>query len=288
VLGVVGHAPQWQRTSRLLAGALDEADERGYFIKLVRWNRDEVRPSVERCLELRLDGVIDLVQGGERTAFAQEMQRHLVPVALVNAGLTEQGGICVRLNAMQAALLAVRHLVQLGHRRIALLMPSPDNGDGTDNQASYYAALRECGVVVHEQDMLHDYYDIERTEAVTHQLFADALQKPAGERPTAVICHRDLAALVVIRTLRRCGLDVPRDVSVVGCSDFSMAAVCDPPLTTLRVPYYEMGRALARHLIQSIEEGRSETANLIEQLPAELIVRESTAAAAGSAQAGAG
>jgi DNA-binding LacI/PurR family transcriptional regulator len=282
VLGVVGHAPQWQRTSRLLAGALDEADERGYFIKLVRWNREEMRSTVDRCLALRLDGVIDLIQGSDHSVLAQEMRHCGVPVASVTAASVEQGEICVRLDEMQAARAAANHLVQLGHRRIVLLLGHPDDERSAGSRSPYRTALRECGVAVHQQDVLYDDYNSERTEIVIRELFENVLQQPVGERPTAVICYRDLAALVVMRTLRRCGLQVPHDVSVVGCSDFSMAAVADPPLTTLRVPYYEMGRVLARHLIEAIEGGQSETDNIVEQLPAELVVRESTAVAIGS------
>jgi DNA-binding LacI/PurR family transcriptional regulator len=94
--------------------------------------------------------------------------------------------------------------------------------------------------------------------------------------PTAIVCYRDLTAMSVLRALRSAGVSVPQQVSVVGQGDLSMARVADPALTTIALPYHELGRAVVRHLLRVIDGGENGAASE-EMLPARLVVRESTA-----------
>ena len=104
-------------------------------------------------------------------------------------------------------------------------------------------------------------------------------------RVTALLCYNDLTAIGAIRGLRAMGLDVPRDVSVVGFDDIEMAAHVDPPLTTIRQATEEMGQWALASLCQRIDRGREATAGQVGgtpgatvRLPVMLVRRASTAA----------
>jgi LacI family transcriptional regulator len=98
-----------------------------------------------------------------------------------------------------------------------------------------------------------------------------------ADPPTAILCANDLLALGAIHELRSRELSVPKDVAVVGFNDFEFSAFIDPPLTTLRIPGYEMGLAAAERLINYLDGGadRSEAAHHVD-LPVELILRGSS------------
>jgi DNA-binding LacI/PurR family transcriptional regulator len=99
----------------------------------------------------------------------------------------------------------------------------------------------------------------------------DRLKSP--DRPTGFVFHGDPVAVEMIRRMRDLGCEAPRDFSVVGFDDLPVAVECRPPLTTVRQPVYDMARKAARHLLETIREGR--------ELPKEtvapvLVVRQST------------
>jgi LacI family transcriptional regulator len=161
---------------------------------------------------------------------------------------------------------------------------SPErSGAGALRERGYRDALQRRGLEPWEPMPRSDYYDDAATEAAVRALLAG---RAAGERPTAILCLSDMMGLVVCRTVRRLGLSVPGDVSVVGYDDVPMAQRCDPPLTTLAQPFPEMGRTAARHLLASAarRQGRGIAAPdaaanngcIEELLPARLMVRDST------------
>ena len=101
----------------------------------------------------------------------------------------------------------------------------------------------------------------------------------ADPPPTALLCCGDPAALTVLRCARAAGLSVPRDLSVVGYADFTMAEFADPPLTTIAQPFDELGQAAVRRLLERINgpEEDAFTQTRETYIPTRLIIRESTA-----------
>ena len=211
--------------------------------------------------------VTDELGHEEITALAR-MRLPLVvidPMNLPEPGLTSVGSTNFR-----GGLAAARHLLGLGHRRIALLGGSVGAECSQARLQGFKAALEEAGVacpadyVRHAGDFMYD-----------NALSAapDLLDLP--ERPTAVFATSDELARGVVEAARTRGLSVPHDLSEVGFDDTEIARMASPPLTTVRQPLREMGAVALRTALR-LAAGESIDSDHVE-LATELVVRDSTA-----------
>lgn len=162
---------------------------------------------------------------------------------------------------------AVDHLIHLGHRRIAMLESvDPDQPTLISRRTSaYHSALAEAGIPVDPELIVTNDWGGEQGASSMAQLLS--LKNP----PTAVYAHSDEVALGAIRTLRRVGLRIPQDVSVIGIDDHPLAHLTD--LTTIRQPVYEQGVSAGEMLLSLL---RGDDANLGVTMPTQLIIRSTT------------
>ncbi|MEV4481007.1 LacI family DNA-binding transcriptional regulator [Micromonospora coxensis] len=158
---------------------------------------------------------------------------------------------------------AVRHLITNGRRRIATIAGPQDMVAGIERLAGYRNTIAEAGLP--ERVAYGDF---------TRESGARAMHQLLDEHPDldAVFAASDLMAHAALRTLREAGRRVPQDVAVIGFDDIETAAYTDPPLTTVRQPIVELGRALTRQLLR-MTAGEAIDEALI--LPTELVLRES-------------
>jgi LacI family transcriptional regulator len=165
--------------------------------------------------------------------------------------------------------LAVRHLHELGHRRIATITGLMDKRPGAERLRGYRAELQDLGLGYRDEYVAYGDFYVESG----HRAMASLLE--LDEPPTAVVAASDLMALGAIRAVAEAGLDVPHDVSIVGFDDIQLAGHVNPPLTTLRQDKAGLGMAAGRALMALIdgETGRPGAVTL----PVELVVRGSTA-----------
>lgn len=274
VLGFLACAPEGELTARLLAGALDEAEAQNYFVKVLRLRNNTVNESViERCAESRLAGVMVLYLDPAQLKYLQsEMKNYQIPVAVVDDSFPQSSGIRVISDDVQGCALAVEHLTQLGHRRIAFLSGTADSGCALLREEGFRRAMHSQGLSIPPDYLVRGEWNVEKSEAATLQL----LRSPHG-RPTAIICAGDEWAMIAMRTLGRSGLKVPNEVSVVGFGDIGTAGFWEPPLTTVAQPFAEMGRLAVRRLLERI--ATPDDALCEDILPTKLVVRASTAIA---------
>ncbi|MBI4944613.1 MAG: LacI family DNA-binding transcriptional regulator [Actinobacteria bacterium] len=200
---------------------------------------------------------------------AERRRLELMGVHIVAAGGQSAAYPYVRIDDYVAGRQAMDHLLFLGHRRIAMLEArDPDQPDlDPPRSDAYVEALRENGIEVDpELVVVGDWGGEQGAQGMSRLL---SLRTP----PTAVYAHSDEVALGAVRTIRRAGLDVPRDISVIGIDDHPLAALTD--LTTVRQPAHEQGRRAAEMLIGLLrgDPGVDESVTL----PTELVVRGSTA-----------
>ncbi|WP_433241909.1 LacI family DNA-binding transcriptional regulator [Streptosporangium sp. CA-135522] len=188
------------------------------------------------------------------------LTRRGVPVVCSGRPGVPGGLPYVDMDNIGGAERAVRHLVEQGRRRIATIAGPQDMIAGLDRLAGYRNVLRDS-----------DRRSIIAVGDFTRESGAVAMRQLLADDPglDAVFVANDLMALGALRTLRRAGREVPGDVAVVGFDDIPAAAYAEPPLTTVRQPTVEMGRRLARMLLDTRER-----ASVV--LPTELVVREST------------
>ena len=171
------------------------------------------------------------------------------------------------------ARAAVRHLYELGHRRIATITGMIDSRPGVDRLRGYRRAIQECGLAYRDDFVAYgDFYAESAREAAARLL-------ALPERPTAIFAAADLMAIGAIRAAAEAGLRVPDDVSIVGFDDIQLAPHVNPPLTTLRQDKLGLGAAAGEALVARVA-GETDRPPL-RTLPVELVVRGSTGPPAG-------
>lgn len=180
---------------------------------------------------------------------------------------TADGGVII--DDAAAAHLATRHLINLGHRRIAHISGLALSGVAARRIDGYRRALADGGVEFCPDYIIDGHFRFESGSQAVDRLLD--LAKP----PTAIFCANDSSALGALWQLRRRGVELPHAMSVVGFDDIPSAAVSDPPLTTIRQPRFDLGARASELLIELIE-GRTHRGQTV-TLPHALVVRESTA-----------
>jgi LacI family transcriptional regulator, galactose operon repressor len=164
---------------------------------------------------------------------------------------------------------AVRHLLTLGHRRIAAITGPPGWLATEERRAAYHATLADAGI--RPEPTFEVASDFQVGPAV--QAAATLLDLP--EPPTAIFAFNDSIAFGALRAARDRGLRVPEDLSVVGFDDIEPSILVTPALTTVRQPLGEMGRTAVNVLVRLLERRASEAPHI--ELATRLVVRESTA-----------
>jgi LacI family repressor for deo operon, udp, cdd, tsx, nupC, and nupG len=177
----------------------------------------------------------------------------------------------VEIDNEAAARDAVRHLISLGHRRIAHIAGPPAEPMAVRRRDGYRRAMAEAGLPVPQGYEQAGDYLLQGGRDGCRALLA----RP--DRPTAIFCANDESAFGVIHELRRSGLDVPRDVSVVGFDDIYLSQAIYPPLTTVSQPRAEIGRMAMTVLLDLIAGGEPPKTPVM--MPTTLMLRESTAPA---------
>ena len=166
-----------------------------------------------------------------------------------------------------AAATAVRHLTDLGHRRIVLIHGPARSNDRTRLRI---AGASDAIPDTTELRMMETTLDIHGGSAATEHL----LERPTDQRPTAILCLSDVLAVGVLFALSRRGIAVPDAMSVMGIDGLEWTGLVHPPLTSVALPVAEMGRIAARALIARLDDNAVIEPRL---LPVETIVRGSTA-----------
>jgi LacI family transcriptional regulator len=168
---------------------------------------------------------------------------------------------------------AVRHLMQLGHRRIAILRGPQGNVDARERLKGYRRALREGGA---ETDAALEIRGDFTQESGYGNAGAVLALSP---RPTAVFAANDYMAIGLIRAFSASGVRVPEDIAVAGFDDIELARYVAPPLTTVHVGAYELGERAVRIWFERIGGRKRRGLPLHEVLPTTLVVRGSCGAA---------
>src|SRR5580658_3253748 len=178
------------------------------------------------------------------------------------------------LDHRRAAALALNHLVELGHEKIAFMKGSAASSDSDERWNAICEMAVELGIRIRPELILQ----LEGADPTPNLGYPFAKQLVASKEPfTALFAYNDISATGAIRAFQDAGLRVPDDVSVVGFDDIQSAAYLNPPLTTVRQPLQEMGELAARTVLDRIEE-RMKYVHEISIAP-ELVVRRSTAPA---------
>jgi DNA-binding LacI/PurR family transcriptional regulator len=187
-----------------------------------------------------------------------------IPVVLINAAIEHLDFPRASTDDMTAASQAFRHLASLGHQRIGLVVGPEDHVPSRRKLAAFTEHAERSGTDVAPVE--HALFSLEGGQAATTRMLRHGI--------TGVICGSDVLALGAIRAVRRAGLSVPGDVSVVGFDDSGFMNCTDPPLTTVRQPIESMGKAAVALLVNQMENVAVYPEELL--FEPELVVRGST------------
>jgi DNA-binding LacI/PurR family transcriptional regulator len=223
---------------------------------------------VDMLLEQQASGVVFAGGNFAEAAAPHEHYRLLrargIPVVLINAAVDNLGFPCVSTDDGSATVQAFTHLSALGHERIGLVLGPEDHMPSGRKLAAFTEAAQRAGISAAPVE--HALFSLEGGQAATTRMLREGV--------TGVICASDVLALGAIRAVRRAGLTVPGDVSVVGYDDSAWLNCTDPPLTTVRQPIQSMGRSAVALLVNQMETVIAHPEELL--FEPELVVRGST------------
>ncbi len=256
----------------VVQGIESTAYENGYSVILASANSDPARElaAVEMLQSKRVDGVI-VTASRVGALYQDHLGRIGVPVVLLN-NHSEQSGrylYTVTVDNQHGARLATQHLIELGHRRIAYIAGPADHSSNAGRMEGYRQALTEAGI-----PFISDLVAQGDGKMDAGMRALPALMDLA-ERPTGLFCYNDMTAIGVLRAARQLGIDVPRDLSIVGFDDIAFASFITPPLTTIAQPQFEMGQQAMQMLLTRIRQSPDAPISDI-LIEGKLIVREST------------
>src|SRR5262249_20366233 len=200
-----------------------------------------------------------------------ELKKASVPTVAVATGRFRPDASCVRIDDFKASYEMTRYLLTLGHRRIGFIKGHPNQTASGERWLGFETALREVDCKIEQPCIEQGFFSYRSGLDAADKLLA------VRPRPTAIFASNDDMAAAVISVAPRRGLDVPRDLSVVGFDDTATATTVWPELTTIRQPIAQMAETALDLLIRTIRKRRDgEALGAIDRLVAhELVVRQS-------------
>jgi LacI family transcriptional regulator len=255
--------------AELAKGVEDGAFERGYSVLLCNSNSSREREA--RYLELLLTKRVDGLLYSPTTASIRDLAPFLarrIPVVTFYRDPGEMPVDAIRVDNVRMGYLATRHLLELGHRRIAFIEPAAE-GASSQRVLGYRDALREAGIPGDPALVVRGDNRFEGGGAAARELLA------SGVAFTGLVAANDATALGAMGTFQHAGLGVPADISIVGIDDIRQASFWTPSLTTVRQPKYEAGQQALAFLVERIEGAVAPPRRVV--LDTQLVVRVSTA-----------
>ena len=254
-------------------GVQKAAAERDVLVVLCVPNATD-RPESEHARLLRgqrLDGVVYLSGTGSLPTSILELSRS-GPIVLVDEQIPGFDLPSVVCDSRRGAREVARHVLEQGHRRVVVIGGPPALWTAQQRLAGYREAVAAAGLDPDAVPVLVGDY----SQASGTALAAKALDVPAGERPTALLCANDLMAIGALEHCKAAGIRVPEDLSIVGFDDLPVSVLLTPRLTTVRQPAHDMGFRAVTALFDLIENQTDESASL-GLLEATVQIRDSVA-----------
>ncbi|MEQ9970661.1 DNA-binding transcriptional regulator CytR [Pectobacterium carotovorum] len=257
--------------SEIFRGIEETAAEHGYLVLIgdCAHQHQKEKTFVDLIITKQIDGMLLL---GSNLPFdaGQEEQRNLPPMVMANEFSPDLALPTVHIDNLTAAFEAVHYLYQAGHQRIACIAGPEHMHLSQYRLQGYIQALRRNGILIDNQYIFRGDFTY---ETGINGLIA-LMQHP--QPPSAIFCHSDLMALGVLAQARKMGLDIPRDLSIIGFDDIEQAQYSWPPLTSVAQPRYQIGREAMLLLLEQLQGNTVQSGSRL--LSSELVIRDSVAA----------
>lgn len=259
--------------SELLSGIGEAVHERGFGLLLLFRNPSEPYDYVSLYRTQRVDASIVLGASSLETEMEsiRRAAEERLPCCIMDQHFSGFRTDAVAADHVEGAYAAVRHLLDRGYRRIGFLNGSPQYSNSADRLAGYRRALDESGLVADASLLYAGNYSFTSGIANSESVHADL---KAG-RIDALFVANDRMAIGLMKGLRDRGCRLPDDLAIVAYDDSDAARMSEPPLTTVHVPFYEMGRLAASRLLDRLASGGEEAKAIDDVLQPRLVVRKS-------------
>lgn len=247
----------------------DEAFKKGYSVFLCNTELDTQRELfyVDVLSKKQVDGIIFVAAGDQADSLDFLLERNM-PVVMIDRDVPNVEVDAVLTDHQLGGFLATRHLLDLGHRRIACIAGPSSITPSAERMIGYRRALEEAGIPYDENLVVRGDYHAQSGMEITHFFLK------MNPRPTAIFALNDLMALGALRAAAEAGYSVPRDLAVVGYDDLEITHFTNPPLTTIAQPKKEIGAQAINLLVDRMSRKSRAPSRLV--LAPELIVRRST------------
>jgi len=260
-------------TPVLVRGIQEYLRQRDYFSIIIStdWDSDLESEAVHQLLSRSIDGVIFVETWRDESNKTLDLANK--PYAYVYRLFDGEYPNSVIVDDIHGASLAVEHLTKLGHRRIAFINGPHGWAASKERLAGYQNVLTQYAIPSDPSLIEEGTWEVQSGYQATQKFLE------MTERPTAIFAANDLMAVGAIYAIQDAGLNVPKDIAVVGYDDREIASISNPTITTVCPPSYEMGQ-LAAQLILDRLENQDEIKDPI-RVQSRLIVRESCGAEQG-------
>jgi LacI family transcriptional regulator len=272
VIGIIGDF-HGSYSLNIITGIAKACAANGYFMKVLPVEGpDDLGPVARQCVEHRVAGIIcRSLQEYALDTLRTELEAMHTPIVLVDSSLHHDWCSRVVSDDFTGEKLAVDHLYELGHRKIAHFTGNLNDGFARMRYDGFCSAIK-----THNLELLDNPVEIdEGYEEISEELSARVMRILRKYRPTAICCGSDPLAMKVLNIATAAGIKIPQELSVVGFAGLDYTHWTSPPLTTVRQPFAEMGKTAAEILFSEIKH---KTPIREVKLPVELITRQSTAA----------
>lgn len=252
----------------------DIAKEHGFSVLVSNTHENEAREhdSILQMVSRNVDGLIIIHAPG--THFNAALISSLdIPLVLLDRVPPDFAGAYCRIDSNMVVQLALEHLYQLGHRRIAHLAGPRYTITAVERQHAYQQMIEQFGLAY--QLIIENEVNSWKAEAGYHAM-QTLFNVASDELPTAIFAANDPLAIGASHAIRQRGMRIPEDFSLVGVDDIDVSEYINPPLTSVQQPIEEAAGEAIQILLKLIESDEPERMQIT--LPPKLIVRDSTAA----------
>jgi LacI family transcriptional regulator len=262
--------PFYAETAKVI---IKEAQGCGYEIILVDtdYRRDYFEQSVKSLIAKRVDGVI-IASITRKNDQIKDLQELGIPIILYNRNLDSKSVNYVELDNEKGSMLAVEHLITLGHKRIAYISGPVQYSSFQNRLEGYLLGLRKHSIDPDQHLIYEGPFDYENILQYTLRL----LMADLHERPTGIIVANDQMAIAVMDAIKRFGLRIPEDMSVIGFDNIDISGSPFIGLTTVSQQKKRMAKLSIQHLISIIEGKTAINQSIRITLEPELIIRKTS------------
>ncbi|HEV2700929.1 MAG TPA: LacI family DNA-binding transcriptional regulator [Steroidobacteraceae bacterium] len=245
-IGLLYNNPSANFLNELLVGVLEQCSRAGCQVLLEKCGLRDERKAVQKLLADGVGGIILPPPLSDSRTVLETLRAAKVPYICVAPGRPAAEGLSVCINDHEAAAAMTRCLLSLGHRDIGFIVGAPNQTSSSERYAGFVSALAEQGLQPRAEWVKQGAFTYRSGLSATEQLLS------ASPRPTAIFASNDDMAAAAIAVAHRFGLEVPRDLTIVGFDDTTVATTIWPGLTTIRQPVAAMARKAIEILVEEI------------------------------------